>query len=436
MKKKINLKLLLLVVFSILLYSCIHDDLNFSAENSISKEYNSKSVWKEDETYIKNVMKVYQENETEIKKVNGTPLWDYAMTIGHTDESFLIVPVVNGKTIVSCLKVPRNGNYITFISDTDPEHIKFFQGYTTIQKRKAIKQEQMSSESARGIVQCAVSTVSMWYPNSETNPDAGGHWETQYITTCSEIGGGDTPTNPNPEGPTYPYPGGGGGGGSTGSNSSNTCQKIKDKQNNTKYRQKYDALNKSEIFNKDSERGFYELQPPVGVNVESGFVQVDGPPGSTGLDLPTNTDRITGLFHTHNNAEGSVKIFSPTDVRTFVNMFVSNAKVFLGNYADAYSTVVTSSGSYTLKYSLMTSPPGVTRDTAKIWNAWYKREMSRAVSPEDGSIDQSKVEQIFMQFLNDVVKIEGLEIFKVSSNTSEKLTYNPTTKVVTSVPCP
>ena len=49
------------------LYSCIHDEIYSSADPS-STEYINKSLWKQDEKYIKNVMTVYTDNEEEIKK--------------------------------------------------------------------------------------------------------------------------------------------------------------------------------------------------------------------------------------------------------------------------------------------------------------------------------------------------------------------------------
>lgn len=103
MTKKIILYSLFIILLGFVLHSCMHDDLT-SSINPSSKEYNSKSVWKEDEVYIKNVMQVYQEKEAEIKKGSGAPLWDYAMTMGSMDESFLIVPVPTAKPLFHVYK--------------------------------------------------------------------------------------------------------------------------------------------------------------------------------------------------------------------------------------------------------------------------------------------------------------------------------------------
>ncbi|KXH83036.1 hypothetical protein AU378_11410 [Chryseobacterium kwangjuense] len=231
--------------------------------------------------------------------------------------------------------------------------------------------------------------------------------------------------------------GGGSGTGETPNdpNNNDSCGKIKEKQNNQKYKDKFEALNKAEIFNMDKETGFYELQPPLGVNAPPGFVQVDGPPGSSDMDLPDDTERISGLFHSHNNAEGSIKIFSPIDIITFINIFLKNARKYGGGYANAYSTVVTSAGSYTLKFTGTAHPGGVDFNTGEAWDKWYKQNMAE-IADKDGGFPQDKVEDVFGKFLHEVVNKPGLEIFKVTVDTAEKLTYDPVTKKSQSKPCP
>ncbi len=208
MTKKMISWLSFMAVFLFLLHSCVHDEI-YSSSDPASREYHSKSVFKEDEKYIKNVMDIYFENEEAIKKTTGTPLWDYAMTMGTMDESFLIVPVADGKTVITCLQVPRKGNYVRFLYDNDREHIKFFQNYLLSEKREPVKQEPYSNPTGKGLAECKVTAVSMWYPADEYGSNAG-YWETNYIITCppeqtdgdgNESGPGDT---------IYPYPGGGG----------------------------------------------------------------------------------------------------------------------------------------------------------------------------------------------------------------------------------
>ncbi len=157
-----------------------------------------------------------------LKKIDGIPLWDYAMTMGYTDESFLVVPIANGKKIVSCMEVPRYGDQITFIYDNNKEHLKFFQEYTTAKKRKPLEQNSITGK----LTLCSVRDVSVWYPDDENDPNSSGHWELiGYITKCDERQDGGGPENPNPGGLTYPYPEGGGGG--TGSPNPDIINKLK-----------------------------------------------------------------------------------------------------------------------------------------------------------------------------------------------------------------
>lgn len=218
--KKLISWLTFIAIFTLSMQSCIHDDI-YSSSDLTSEEYHSKSVFKEDEKYIKNVMDIYFENEETIKKNAGIPLWDYAMTMGTMDESFLIVPVADGKTVITCLQVPRNGNNVRFLYDYDRDHIRFFQNYILSEKREPVKQEPYSNPTGKGLAECKVTAVSMWYPADEYGSNAG-YWETNYIITCppeqtdgdgNEWGSGNN---------TYPYLGGG----NNGTSNSNANQDI------------------------------------------------------------------------------------------------------------------------------------------------------------------------------------------------------------------
>jgi hypothetical protein len=203
-----------MAVFVLLLQSCVHDEL-YSASDPTSKEYHSKSLWKEDKKYIKNVMKVYLENESEIKKTSGTPYWDYATTVNNFDESFLMVPVVEGKTVVSILKVPKHGSKIYFYYTNSNEELEFFQGLVFSKYKKPLKSDDVSETNK---ITCNRQWISIWVPDNNNNPDGPGHWDTRSVIRCRqeidqcvgvvnefgqcEGGGGSNPG--------YPYPGGGG----------------------------------------------------------------------------------------------------------------------------------------------------------------------------------------------------------------------------------
>jgi len=254
--------------------------------------------------------------------------------------------------------VYREGDKVYFKRKDERESIEFF-NILVFRDRKQLKGRILENGSQgnnqnKGLI-CYTVEVTWTWTNDDGSP--GGTYN-YHKTKCGQ--GPYLPCTSLDEsgscsGGSGGTGSGGSGGGGTGSGypyypsqSQNACSRIKVDQARAKYKEKYEALNKPEIFAMDKERGFYELQPPKNVTSQSGYVQIDGPPGTTGLDLPDNTDRISGLFHSHNNREGSIKIFSPTDVRTFINIFLKNAREYAGGYSAAYSTVVTSEGSYTL----------------------------------------------------------------------------------------
>jgi len=213
MTMKIVPRLCLMMAILLSFYSCIHDDLNSSSDLT-SKEYTNKSLWKEDETYIKNVMKVYFENESEIKKTTGIPYWDYATTVGSFDESFLMVPVIEEQKVVSVLKVPRHGKSIYFYYTSSDSDLAFFQGFVFAKLKKAVDSNNSLQVSK---ITCHRQTISIWMPDNQNNPSNSGHWESNSIIVCKQLkdecvgiidqfGDCDTSTG---DGGGYDYPGGG-----------------------------------------------------------------------------------------------------------------------------------------------------------------------------------------------------------------------------------
>ncbi|MDC8105496.1 hypothetical protein MTQ00_13215 [Chryseobacterium sp. B21-037] len=432
MENKIILKLLLLVVFSISLYSCIHDEVT-SASDPSSKEYTNKSLWKEDEKYIKNVMKVYQENESEIKKGNGTPLWDYATTMDSFDESFLMVPVVDNGKVLSVLQVPRHGSKIYFIYKQSQNDISFFQNYISPRVKKAINTE---SNSNKGGLVCSTKTISVWLPNNESNPDpdgGDGEWVSSRVTTCRVI---DAPIEISDcLGIVDPVTGlcdmGTGGGGGTGYPYPDTpetpCDKMKTQNSSVDFKNKVTELDKPEIFKKTQETGYAVAYGPQ-INYES-LANTD----NDNLKLPPG-NKYFGFMHVHLDKEGVVKIFSPADLFTFLTSCVRNAQD-KGLMVDAFGMVITSQGNYILKYSGDGSF-GIGPNTLANWQSWYEKEYSNLKESE--LANSGIVEKIFTQFLEEKVKINGLEFYKSDKATGNttKLKFDGKDKPVNPTPCP
>ncbi|MDF2934091.1 MAG: hypothetical protein K0R36_3422 [Chryseobacterium sp.] len=74
-------------------------------------------------------MKVYAENEIDIKKVNDIPYWNFATTVDSFDESFVAIPIVDKGKVISVLKVPRHGKKIYFYYTHDESDLQFFSGF-------------------------------------------------------------------------------------------------------------------------------------------------------------------------------------------------------------------------------------------------------------------------------------------------------------------
>ncbi len=420
------------MAFCLVLLSCVHDEI-YTPSDPASKEYHSKSLWKEDEKYIKNVIKVYSEHHEEIKKGAGEPIWDYAMTMDRFDESFLMVPVAENGKVVAVLNVPRKGQKVYFTYTQVQNDMEFFQNLMSSRLKRA---GTTLVDNTAGKLVCTTKTISMFYPDNESDPDGPGHWESHHVTECKSqqlescvgevlpdgtcLGGGGND-------PGYPYPGGGGEDPQPEPEQpEDPCEKMKAQNQNQGFKDKVAALDKDEVFKEDKEKGYsaaYGTVPYESLaNSSNGNVRF--PEGN----------KYFGYMHTHLNMEGVVKIFSPYDVATFLTSCVANAKL-KGNMTDAYAMVITSEGNYILKYS-GDGNFAVTVGQLESWKSWYEKEYTKLI--DKNLLTQSNVEKIFTQFLQEEVNINGLEVYKSEKNTgtSSKLQYNGTDNPVQSIPCP
>lgn len=338
MRKKIILRLFLLIVFSISLYSCVHDEIASSTDPS-SKEYTNKSLWKQDEKYIKNVMKVYYEHEAEIKKVGGTPYWDYASSMESFDESFVMVPIVDQGKVVSILQVPRDGATIHFYYTNFRNQIDFFQKLVFSEYKKALPSETSSPTSKLTI--CTRQSISVWLPNDESNPEAGGHWQTSTIIKCVQHmdqcvgvvnangvceGGG---------GGGYPYPGGDDP--QDPEESEDPCAKTKAIVNKPQIKAKLASLQQHAVTNTKVEDGFQELKSGT---LQTGTVTADN---QMFFGIGENS---LGTVHTHQPK--TIGIFAPQDIMTFLAIVRKQDANSLGN---AYSGTVSSIGTYFINFT-------------------------------------------------------------------------------------
>jgi len=447
MKRKMISWLAFMAVFLFLLHSCVHDEI-YSSSDPASREYHSKSVFKEDEKYIKNVMDIYFENEEAIKKTTGTPLWDYAMTMGTMDESFLIVPVADGKTVITCLQVPRNGNYVRFLYDNDREHIKFFQNYLLSEKREPVKQEPYSSPTGKGLAECKVTAVSMWYPADEYGSNAG-YWETNYIITCppeetdgdgNESGPGDT---------TYPYPGGGGN--PNPQNPKTPCEKTKS------------VLNKPNVQAGITTVKAQALQTLSNINAgETGFKEKkDGTTAPADINSSHKVvynDVTDGVGGYHNHTANGTHMFSPPDIADTLLGFAAAQN----NVSDAYFGMIAAEwcncppsnkqflhyviqytgaaadlgtgGNYNFTAAQMTQFENDYRKTVRNLKNTYIN--GNTYIQTSGELNEKGLEKLFFEMLNTMGLTGNINLQRVEANgTIYNVTLN-SNNMPTGTPCP
>ncbi|ANF52764.1 hypothetical protein A0O34_20590 [Chryseobacterium glaciei] len=344
MKKSFIIRLLILAVLSISLYSCVHDDLSSSLDPS-SKEYENKSLWKEDEKYIQNVIQVYRENETKIKKFNGTPFWDYATTMDRFDESFLMVPVVENKKVVSVLQVPRHGKNIYFIYTNEADDIAFFQNIISTRTKKALPNEA-SNETNRLV--CTTRAISVWLPSGggDSNPGSGqGSWSTYHVTSCKNVqqegcvgivGPDGECTGGSGDGDPYPYPGGGGDGPQDPEPPEDPCAKTKSNLTNPKVKAKIKDLKDQSIL-PESDPNFGEK----GVKFKA-----DGTPSNLIVGGKHNVDfgDKTGYQGGYHNHTTGTPMFSPADIEQLLQFALAQPTSNPANASNAYLGMVAPNG--------------------------------------------------------------------------------------------
>lgn len=167
MRKKSILRLFLLIVFSISLYSCVHDEILSSTDPS-SKEYENKSLWKEDEKYIKNVKTVFDEyGNKDYFTINfGNIYWDYAVTMG-TNESFLEVPVIKNNNVSFVLLVYKDGDRVFFKRKEDEESKKFFNALVFNDRTKLTEAKLNNPTNAETKGGCVTITTTWTWTNDD-----------------------------------------------------------------------------------------------------------------------------------------------------------------------------------------------------------------------------------------------------------------------------
>jgi hypothetical protein len=297
---------------------------------------------------------------------------------------------------------------------------------------------------------CSYQTVDMYFScytgehNSDNESEWGGcKWKSeggypaQHITTVALVctattalgddgspGGGDmgpitglgSGTNEGtPTIPTFTHP------------KNTPCWKMKVQNQNSDFKAKVAILDKKEMFDKEQETGFAAAYGTVS------YEQMPNTPNGN-VKLPEG-NKYFGFMHVHLNLDGVVKIFSPYDITTFLTSCVENAKL-KGGMLDAYAMVITSQGNYILKYS-GDGNFAILYDQLQSWQTWYNDNYAQL--SENGELNNpASVEKLFTQFLKEIVKVAGLEVYKSDKTTgnTSRLEYDGKDNPVKTTPCP
>lgn len=461
MNEKIISKILLFLVF-LALFSCRTEEVAISEIVQQNQEYTNKSLWKEDEVFIKNVKKIYDENANEVKMESryGKIYWDYATSMDTYDETYMIAPIIKGNKVVSYVEAKRIGSRVYFgFIEYDKKTNDFFNTLVFTKKENLSVIEPKQNEGYNNEISASIQSVTTRVLHCKTvtktlivgyveggGPDQGGEITQTYTETiCKFVDGSvnqdtcltDYDANGNCNGS-----GGNGGGYSYPSPEKEDCAKVKKNLINPKFKEKYNELNTQSNLNGINEKGIFERAAPPGNNLPSSFIPISNQSCTTHLSLPANKDGIFGLFHVHNNiicesGKVNVKAPSPVDIRTFFHILMKQANQYKGSYSEAYSVVITSYGSYILKYNSTSWPSNVTgRDFAK-WQTWYNEAFQNL--EENNAMDAENVEKTFAQFLNEIVNVDGLDVFMIAENSATKVDYkniDPNTKKPLKIECP
>ena len=429
-KNNFILKLFILIAFLNSLHSCIHDETfagsDPSSKEYTSKEYVSKSPWKEDENYIKNVKKIFETYaDADYFSGNfGTVLWNYAITMG-TEETFLEVPVLKNNRINFILLVYKDGDRVYFKRKEEENSKKFFSDLV-FKDRSELKGAKLNNSLNPEARSCVSITTTWTWTNTQTGA-------VEHVTSSTEM-------YCLPSGPYLPCQavdidtpcgggsGGGGGGGSGGSGGGFPyTPEIKDFTDNCKVvkNQTSNATFKSNITN---------LEGKTALKGETGYIQrADGTytykdgAGQTSTSntlslplasLPENKN-IMGYIHTHVNdyttvnADGDevirqgIKMFSPSDVAYFMDM-LKNAQEAGKPLTDVYAVMVTSNGNYQIRF---TGNQYQLKSFTKQQLEDYTKAFPDFMAKYSGDLESG-----FLNFLSERMNVKATNLYKMDSN--------------------
>jgi hypothetical protein len=207
--------------------------------------------------------------------------------------------------------------------------------------------------------------------------------------------------------------GSGGGGGGDGFTPTNTdeadpCDELKKQNANPNFKAKVDDLKTR--TNESAEVGYAQRKDGTFTNLKNNIADPNR------LDLPPGADYL-GSMHTHRDpypsgklkADGSpvmlkpIPMFSPIDVVQFLE-FVNNTKINKIPQEDIYSVMVSSTGTYELKFT------GNIADVKTNFNPDDLNDKYKEIIRENGT------EEGFLKFLQTNIGINGISLYKINND--------------------
>ncbi|WP_294234713.1 hypothetical protein [uncultured Chryseobacterium sp.] len=432
MKRKIVSWLAFMAIFLLSLQSCVYDEM-YSSPDYSKKEYQSKSLWKEDEKYIKNVMKIYTKHEKDIHKPAGVPDWDYAMSMGKYDESFMVVPIVENGKVVNTLVCGHFYRKVYFRYENSKINNEFFQKimFGKYAKYKTETPDNTKTGEQKGMV-CITKSVSMWYPDNESNPNANGHWETSYYTNCYNFLDYSSPGWEDDGGGGYDYDGGGGNGNTDPNNSENQdpCEKTKGRLNNPKMQPGLQELkNQSTIPKTDPNYG------------EKGIkFKADGTPSATinGSAHSVNFGDKTGYQGGyHNHTEAGIPMLSPPDIDQLLQFALAQgngSSIAVGN---AYVGMIAPNGMhYIIQFNGIYQDALITFTDETLQPFKDRYQTRYGMISSGGTVGNEAIERFFFKTVKDMGLEGKINLQRVESDGTIKTIVKNTDGSTTAIPCP
>ena len=190
------------------------------------------------------------------------------------------------------------------------------------------------------------------------------------------------------------------------------CEKIKAQFARQKYKTKVDSINKSSFFKLNKETGFTEdknenlTDLPLSASTNHGL-SVTYSPSTRGYTHTHLDDKPTGTYNDDNQEiyEIRYRIFSTYDLNTLMGMADFNKSP--ENFGDLYGTMLSSDGTYVIKFTGSTSDIKMGFGT----EAWNKKYADYFVEN-----DKNTLETNFLLFMKNKMQITGISLFNVKSN--------------------